>query len=90
MVSIAVHNCFVDIDEKTITMCTTALKNKLAEAKRKNRLPKVVIPVHGGHSCDMAEIHKLTKFMVTLLKTPLMLLVAITIRVRSAVAGIAM
>ena len=53
---------FVDIDEKTITMCTTALKNKLAEAKRKNRLPKVVIPVHmSGHSCDMAEIHKLSK-----------------------------
>ena len=27
---------FVDIDEKTITMCTTALKNKLAKVSEKS------------------------------------------------------
>ncbi len=53
---------FVDIDKKTITMCPIALEKKLVEAKRQNRLPKVVIPVHmAGQSCDMVEIHKLSK-----------------------------
>ena len=53
---------FVDIDKKTITMCPIALEKKLVEAKCQNRLPKVVIPVHmGGQSCDMVEIHKLSK-----------------------------
>ena len=53
---------FVDIDKKTITMCPIALEKKLVEAKRQNRLPKIVIPVHmGGQSCDMVEIHKLSK-----------------------------
>ena len=53
---------FVDIDEKTITMCPLLSKKKLVEAKRQNRLPKVVIPVHmGGQSCRMADIHELSK-----------------------------
>ena len=83
---------FVDIDEKTITMCTTALKNKLAEAKRKNRLPKVVIPVHmSGQSCDMAEIHKLSKiYGFYIIEDASHAIGAITIRAQSAVVGIAM
>jgi len=48
---------FVDIDPKTYNMRPEALADKLALAKREDRLPKVVIPVHfAGQSCDMAAI----------------------------------
>jgi dTDP-4-amino-4,6-dideoxygalactose transaminase len=43
-------------------MCVNALAEKLREARRQNRLPKVVVPVHlAGQSCDMAAIHALSQ-----------------------------
>lgn len=51
---------FVDIDARTYTMCPKALEQKLVEAEREGRLPKVVVPVHlCGQSCDMRAIHAL-------------------------------
>ncbi len=51
---------FVDIDAQTYNMCPERLAEKLAEAKIKGKLPKVVIPVHMcGQSCDMERIYKL-------------------------------
>lgn len=51
---------FVDIDPKTYNLCTQALKVKLEEAKIKNKLPKVIVPVHlSGQSCDMKPIREL-------------------------------
>ena len=53
---------FVDIDELTFNMSTEALEEKLVKAKKKNCLPKVVIPVHmAGQSCDMKKIFELSK-----------------------------
>jgi UDP-4-amino-4,6-dideoxy-N-acetyl-beta-L-altrosamine transaminase len=53
---------FIDIDSQSYNLCPKALEQKLIEAKKKNRLPKVVIPVHlSGQSCDMQEIHRLSK-----------------------------
>ena len=53
---------FVDIDPKTNNMCVLSLKDKLIKAKKKNVLPKVVIPVHlSGLSSEMIEIKKLSK-----------------------------
>ncbi|MGH1440860.1 MAG: UDP-4-amino-4,6-dideoxy-N-acetyl-beta-L-altrosamine transaminase [Cellvibrionaceae bacterium] len=53
---------FVDIDPDTYTLCPQALEKKLIAAKKKNRLPKVVIPVHlAGHACNMEAIHLLSK-----------------------------
>ena len=43
-------------------MSPVALEKKLAEAKKKGRLPKVVIPVHlSGQSCEMDKIYDLSK-----------------------------
>ena len=43
-------------------MCPIKLHEKLIEAKKVGRLPKIVIPVHlGGHSCDMERICDLGK-----------------------------
>ncbi|AQQ00543.1 UDP-4-amino-4,6-dideoxy-N-acetyl-beta-L-altrosamine transaminase [Pseudoalteromonas aliena] len=51
---------FVDIDLTTGNMSVVALEKKLINAKQKNCLPKVVIPVHlAGQSCDMLVINKL-------------------------------
>lgn len=51
---------FVDIDPDTYNMSAQALEEKLKIAKRKNILPKVVIPVHlSGQSCNMEAISKL-------------------------------
>jgi len=51
---------FVDIDPLTGNMSIEALSEKLAYAKKKNRLPKIVIPVHfGGQPCDMRAISDL-------------------------------
>ena len=48
---------FVDIDPRTYNISTSALRDKLSEARKKGKLPKVVMPVHfGGQSCDMREI----------------------------------
>lgn len=53
---------FVDIDPVTYNMSVLALHQKLLEAKKNNKLPKVVIPVHfAGQSCDMGQIAMLGK-----------------------------
>lgn len=52
---------FVDIDPRTFNISVDKLSEKLADAKLKGRLPKVVIPVHlCGQSCDMAAIFRLS------------------------------
>ena len=51
---------FVDIDPKTYNLSAEKLEKKLIQAKKDNRLPKIVIPVHfAGQSCDMRKIHLL-------------------------------
>ncbi len=53
---------FVDIDPGTFNLCPKALEQKLIRARRENKLPKVVIPVHlCGTPCEMARIHDLSK-----------------------------
>jgi UDP-4-amino-4,6-dideoxy-N-acetyl-beta-L-altrosamine transaminase len=53
---------FVDIDPQTYNLCAVALEQKLIEAKAKNKLPKIVIPVHfAGQSCDMKRIYVLSQ-----------------------------
>jgi UDP-4-amino-4,6-dideoxy-N-acetyl-beta-L-altrosamine transaminase len=53
---------FVDIDENDFNISIDLLKKKLKLAKVKKKLPKILIPVHfGGKSCDMKEIHMLSK-----------------------------
>tara|TARA_Y100001978_G_scaffold57736_1_gene51937 strand:- start:894 stop:2066 length:1173 start_codon:yes stop_codon:yes gene_type:complete len=53
---------FVDINPETGLMCTKALEQKLKIAKSKNKLPKILIPVHfSGSSCDMEKIYLLSK-----------------------------
>lgn len=53
---------FVDIDEKTYNMSVDALAEKLRRAKKKNKLPKIVVPVHlAGQSCDMERIRELSE-----------------------------
>lgn len=53
---------FVDIDPRTYNMSSERLQEKLEQAKRLGKLPKVVIPVHfAGQSCDMAAISDLAK-----------------------------
>jgi len=53
---------FVDIDPVTYNMSIERLSEKLAEAEKIGRLPKVVILVHlCGQSCEMAGIHALSR-----------------------------
>ena len=53
---------FVDIEPQTGLICTTELEKKLEIAKKQNKLPKVLIPVHlSGVSCDMKKIKSLSK-----------------------------
>ena len=53
---------FVDIDKETYNMSIVALEEKLKVAKTKNKLPKVIIPVHlSGQSCEMKSIAELGK-----------------------------
>ena len=53
---------FIDIDPSTFNICIQALIRKLVIAKKKKKLPKILIPVHlGGLSCDMLEIRNLAK-----------------------------
>ncbi len=53
---------FVDIDPHTYTLCPHALAEKLQQAEREHRLPKIVVAVHlGGQSCAMQAIHALSK-----------------------------
>jgi UDP-4-amino-4,6-dideoxy-N-acetyl-beta-L-altrosamine transaminase len=51
---------FVDIDTKTYNLSTEELEIKLIQARKNNKLPKIVIPVHfAGQSCNMKKIHAL-------------------------------
>ena len=53
---------FVDIDPETYNMSASALQKKLEMAKKKGKLPKVVVPVHfSGQPCDMRGIAALAK-----------------------------
>ena len=53
---------FVDIDDKTYNMSADILEEKLKQAKKNGKLPKVVVPVHlAGQSCEMERIHALSK-----------------------------
>jgi UDP-4-amino-4,6-dideoxy-N-acetyl-beta-L-altrosamine transaminase len=53
---------FVDIDSKTYNMCVNSLSEKLEEAEKLGKLPKIVIPVHfAGQPCDMPTIYNLSK-----------------------------
>lgn len=52
---------FVDIDLHTFNICINSLQARLIDARKKNRLPKVLIVVHmAGSPCDMHEIRKLS------------------------------
>lgn len=53
---------FVDIDPHTYNMSVDRLSEKLEQAKKNGRLPKVVIPVHlCGQPCEMEAIHALSR-----------------------------
>lgn len=53
---------FVDIDERTYNISIAALQQKLCEAEKIGRLPKVVIPVHfAGQPCEMEAIFALSQ-----------------------------
>ena len=53
---------FVDINPISGLMCTDELEKKLKLAKKNNKLPKIIIPVHlAGASCDMKVINNLSK-----------------------------
>jgi UDP-4-amino-4,6-dideoxy-N-acetyl-beta-L-altrosamine transaminase len=53
---------FVDIDPKTYNLSIDCLKEKLVQAKKDNKLPKLVVPVHfAGQSCEMKAIWELSK-----------------------------
>ena len=52
----------VDIDIDTGNMSINILKKKLIEAKKKNQLPKLLIPVHfAGQPTEQKEIWRLSK-----------------------------
>jgi len=53
---------FVDIDPETYNLSIKELERKLIQAKKDNKLPKIVIPVHfAGQSCDMKRIYSLSQ-----------------------------
>jgi UDP-4-amino-4,6-dideoxy-N-acetyl-beta-L-altrosamine transaminase len=53
---------FVDIDPKTYNLSIDSLKGKLIQAKKDNKLPKLLVPVHfAGQSCEMRDIWELSK-----------------------------
>ena len=53
---------FIDIDPSTYNMSIEYLAEKLVQAEKTGKLPKVVVPVHMcGQSCDMAAIHSLSQ-----------------------------
>lgn len=53
---------FVEIDHRTYNMSVEKLEEKLANAEKEKKLPKVVIPVHfAGQSCDMERVHTLSR-----------------------------
>jgi UDP-4-amino-4,6-dideoxy-N-acetyl-beta-L-altrosamine transaminase len=53
---------FVDIDPRTYNMSVERLAEKLAQAEKVGKLPKIVVPIHMcGQSCDMVGIHSLSQ-----------------------------
>ncbi len=53
---------FLDIDDNTFLITAEIIENKLIEAKKNKKLPKVIILVHlGGESCEMDKIYALSK-----------------------------
>jgi UDP-4-amino-4,6-dideoxy-N-acetyl-beta-L-altrosamine transaminase len=51
---------FVDIDPRTYNMSVECLEEKLRQADKHGKLPRIVIPVHfAGQSCDMKSIRRL-------------------------------
>jgi UDP-4-amino-4,6-dideoxy-N-acetyl-beta-L-altrosamine transaminase len=53
---------FVDIDPETYVMSLDRLEEMLIAAKRDNRLPKIVTPVHlSGQSCNMVRMATLAQ-----------------------------
>jgi UDP-4-amino-4,6-dideoxy-N-acetyl-beta-L-altrosamine transaminase len=53
---------FVDIDARTYNLSVKYLEEKLIQAKKDNKLPKLVVPVHfAGQSCEMKAIWELSK-----------------------------
>ena len=53
---------FVDIDQNTYNICIDSLIKKLEIAKKKKKLPKLIIIVHlAGYPCDLKKINYLSK-----------------------------
>jgi UDP-4-amino-4,6-dideoxy-N-acetyl-beta-L-altrosamine transaminase len=53
---------FVDIDARTWNLSVELLRVKLVDAKKQNRLPKIVVPVHfSGQPTDQEAIWELAK-----------------------------
>jgi UDP-4-amino-4,6-dideoxy-N-acetyl-beta-L-altrosamine transaminase len=53
---------FVDIDAKTFNICISSLEKKLIDAKKKGKLPKILIPVHfAGQPTNQKKIWQLSK-----------------------------
>ena len=53
---------FIDIDPKTYNMSVDALSDKLIQAEKSGKLPKIVVPVHfAGQPCDMPAMRDLSK-----------------------------
>ena len=53
---------FVDINPHTYNLSSEELEEKLIQAKKDNKIPKIVIPVHfAGQSCDMKKIYSLSQ-----------------------------
>lgn len=53
---------FVDIDPQTWNLSVAALRNKLVQARREDKLPKVVVPVHfGGQPTEQEAIWELAQ-----------------------------
>jgi dTDP-4-amino-4,6-dideoxygalactose transaminase len=52
----------VDIDSNTLNISIEKLEKKLIKAKKINKLPKIIIPVHlGGNPCEMKKLKSLSK-----------------------------
>ena len=53
---------FIDINLKNYNLSIDHLEYKLQHAKKRNKLPKIIIPVHfAGYPCDMKKIYELSK-----------------------------
>lgn len=52
----------VDIDPSDFNMCMESLEKKLSKAKKRNKLPKVIIPIHfGGLPPNLKKLKELKK-----------------------------